>query len=181
VPYLLSNGLQLPYLEGMNFACSLYGESGWAAVDAAYDAPPTTTAEILFPELYANGWEPRDPAAAGQPGDGWTELRTVGFGAVDLLHLFSAPGDDPEAALSDVRDRVRGWGGGTATVWTRGEDTAVLLNLVDAASGGNQTLCESMEAWVRAASLDNSVVDCVDQSVQIGIGPDVDIARAIVE
>jgi hypothetical protein len=181
VPYLLSNGLQLPYLEGMNFACSLYGESGWAAVDAAYDAPPTTTAEILFPDLYANGWEPRDPAAAGQPGDGWTELRTVGFGAVDLLHLFSAPGDDPGAALSDVRGRVRGWGGGTATVWTRGEDTAVLLNLVDAAGGGNQTLCESMETWVRAASIDNSVVDCVDQSVQIGIGPDVDIARAIVE
>ncbi len=99
-PYILSNGLQLPYLEGMSFACALFTEGGWDQVDAAYATPPATTAEILFPELYLSGWSPGDPAAGGDPGDGWTILDSIGsqgsigFGAIDLLNLFSAPGDD---------------------------------------------------------------------------------------
>jgi hypothetical protein len=182
VPYLLSSGLQLPYLEGMNFACSLFRDGGWAAVDAAYDAPPTTTAEILFPELYQEAWQPRTPPGAGTPGEGWSELRTVGFGAIDLLHLFSAPADNKEAALDDVRDRVRAWAGGTATVWSRDDDSAVLLNLVDGGTGTSYALCDSVEEWVEAASLaEAAVVDCADDSVQVGIGPDLDVAAKIVE
>jgi hypothetical protein len=180
VPYLLSNGLQLPYLEGMSFACSLYADGGWEAVDAAYDDPPDTTAEILFPALYQEGWEPQNPGVAGSPGEGWSELRTAGFGAVDLLNLFSAPGDDTSAALDDVRERVRSWGGGSATVWARGSDTAVLLNLIDSGAG-NTSLCDSMEAWVRAAAVENARVDCQDTSVQVGIGPNLDISGSIVE
>ncbi|HEY7583559.1 MAG TPA: hypothetical protein VIB78_08075 [Acidimicrobiia bacterium] len=180
VPYLLSNGLQLPYLEGLSFACSLYADGGWEAVDAAYDDPPDTTAEILFPALYQEGWEPQNPGVAGSPGEGWSELRTAGFGAVDLLNLFSAPGDDTSAALDDVRERVRSWGGGSATVWARGSDTAVLLNLIDSGAG-NTSLCDSMEAWVRAAAVENARVDCQDTSVQVGIGPNLDISGSIVE
>ncbi|HJU51140.1 MAG TPA: hypothetical protein VJ815_02290 [Acidimicrobiia bacterium] len=181
VPYLLSNGLQLPYLEGMSFACSLYADGGWEAVDAAYDAPPATTAEILFPDLYQEGWQAQTPAPAGSPGEMWSELRTAGFGAVDLLNLFSAPGDDTSAALDNVRERVRSWGGGTATVWARGADTAVLLNLVDQGVGDSLPLCDSMEAWLQAAAVENAMVDCGGTSVQVGIGPDLDIARSIVE
>ena len=182
VPYLLSNGLQLPYLEGMSFVCSLYAEGGWAAVDSAYDAPPSTTAEILFPDLYQEGWEPQAPPSAGTPGEGWAELRTVGFGAIDLLNLFSAPGDNTEAALDDVRERVRAWAGGSATVWTRDDDSAVLLNLVDGGAETGYALCDSVEEWVEAASLaEDSVVDCTDDSVQVGIGPDLDVAADIVD
>ncbi|HJU80882.1 MAG TPA: hypothetical protein VJ796_03945 [Acidimicrobiia bacterium] len=180
VPYILSNGLQLPYLEGMSFACALYADGGWEAVDAAYDNPPDTTAEILFPELYQDGWEPETPAAAGGPGAGWSELGTAGFGAVDLLNLFSAPSDDTSAGLDDVRERVRSWGGGTATVWARDSDTAILLNLVDSGAG-TTSLCESMEAWVRAAAVENAKVDCQDTSVQVGIGPNLDISDSIVD
>lgn len=195
VPYLLSNGLQLPYLEGMRFACSLYDEGGWQAVDAAYDAPPMTTAEILFPELYEADWQPETPEPAGAPGDGWSELRTVGFGAVDLLNLFSAPGDDPGAALSDVRERVRSWGGGTATVWARGEESAVLLNLVDGGEG-TSSLCESMSDWVPAAfpraspeggeenlvaQADGAtlVISCAGDSVRVAISPDLATSLSI--
>jgi hypothetical protein len=92
----------------------------------------------------------------------------------------SAPGDNTSAALDDVRERVRSWGGGTATVWARGSDTAVLLNLVDENVEGIPSLCDSMEAWVRAAAIRNAVVDCGDTSVQVGIGPDLDISGSIV-
>ena len=49
----------------MNFACSLFSEGGWEAVDAAYDNPPATTVEILFPELYSAGFEAISPSASG--------------------------------------------------------------------------------------------------------------------
>jgi hypothetical protein len=181
VPYLLSNGLQLPYLEGMSFACSLYDDGGWAAVDAAYDTPPTTTAEILFPELYEEGWQPRTPSGVGTPGEGWSELRTVGFGAIDLLNLFSAPGDDPTAALSDVRERVRSWGGGTATVWAQGANTSVLLNLVDS-DAGSPSLCESVSDWAAIAFDDGAplVIDCDGDFVQLAIAPDLSTAELLV-
>jgi hypothetical protein len=181
VPYLLSSGLQLPYLEGMNFACSLYRAGGWAAVDAAYDAPPRTTAEILFPELYQEGWQPQTPSPAGTPGPGWSELRTVGFGAVDLLNLFSAPGDDTGAALTDVRERVRSWGGGTATVWTRTTETAVLLNLVDS-DAGTPSLCESVSDWAAIVFDDGAplFIDCEGDFVQLAIAPDLSTAELLV-
>jgi hypothetical protein len=195
VPYLLSSGLQLPYLEGMSFACSLYREGGWAGVDAAYDEPPTTTAEILFPELYQEGWEPQTPSGMGTPGAGWAELRTVGFGAIDLLNLFSAPGDDPTAALDEVRERVRSWGGGNATIWERGANTAVLLNLVDSGAG-RPALCDSITAWVEraypGASFDIAaedlvaqtdswavVVSCDRDSVRVAVTPDLETSATL--
>ncbi len=181
MPFIISNGLQLPYLEGMNFACSLFSEGGWEAVDAAYDNPPSTTVEILFPELYSAGFEAISPPQASSPGTGWTELNTVGFGAVDLLNLFSAPGDNTDAALDGVRPRLRAWGGGEATVWTRGEGTAILLNLVD--SGESDTsLCDSMTDWIEAADIDQSTLrlSCTEDSVRLAIAPDLVTADAIV-
>ncbi|HEY3428496.1 MAG TPA: hypothetical protein VGK83_07500, partial [Acidimicrobiia bacterium] len=70
----------------------------------------------------------------------------------------------------------------TATVWSRDDDSAVLLNLVDGGTGTSYTLCDSVEEWVEAASLaESAVVDCADDSVQVGIGPDLDVAANIVE
>ena len=182
MPFILSNGLQLPYLEGMNFTCSLFSEGGWDAVDAAYDNPPSTTIEILFPELYAQGFEATQPEQAGNPGHRLdrAEHRRVSARSI-LLNLFSAPGDNTDAALDEVRPRLRAWGGGEATVWTRGEGTAVLLNLVD--SGESDTsLCDSMTEWVEAADIDQSTLrlSCTGDSVRVAIAPDLVMADDIV-
>ncbi len=186
-PYILSNGLQLPYLEGMSFACALFTEGGWDQVDAAYSAPPATTAEILFPELYLSGWSPGDPAAGGDPGDGWTILDSIGsqgsigFGAIDLLNLFSAPGDDTGAALDSPRDRVQAWGGGQARVWSKGEQSAVLLSFVDSNSG-ELRLCDSMLAWETAAygtDQPNVIITCDGDNVLVGVAPDEATATAL--
>ena len=197
-PYVLSNGLQLPYLEGLSFTCALYADAGWEAVNAAYDDPPTNTAQILFPERYVvDRIEAIDPEPLGSPGRGWDSVRQVGFGAVDLLMLFSAPGDDVEAALSEPRERARSWGGGGAQVWSRGEDTAVGISLVDNGAGSAE-LCQSMTTWELAAFPDHeelsptgvgelehagaeraAVVVCDGASVRIGIGPDLETAYSV--
>ena len=197
-PYVLSNGLQLPYVEGMSFTCALYDDGGWEAVDAAYDDPPTNTAQILFPERYViDRIEAIDPEPLGSPGSGWDSVRQVGFGAVDLLMLFSAPGDGVEAALSEPRERARAWGGGRAEVWSRGGESAVGLSLVDTGQG-SAALCESMTTWELAAFPDHeelsptgggelehagpdraAVVVCGDSGVRVGIGPDLETARSL--
>jgi hypothetical protein len=197
-PYVLSSGLQLPYVEGMSFTCALFAAGGWGAVDAAYDDPPTSTSQILFPERYVlERTDALDPEPLGSPGTGWESLRRVGFGAVDLLMLFSAPGDDIGVALSDPRERARGWGGGQAEVWSRGSDTAVGITMVDIAEG-SESLCDSMVTWelaafpehdetdpgsqeglVHAGDGRSAVVVCDGPNVRIGIGPDLDTARSV--
>ncbi|MGQ0848390.1 MAG: hypothetical protein ACT4OP_04620 [Actinomycetota bacterium] len=162
----------------MSFACSLFAAGGWEKVDSAYDRPPTTTAHVLFPELYLTGWQPAQPATAGSPGAGWTELRTTNFGAIDLLVLFSAPGDDPSLHLSGARDRVKSWGGGEVAVWTRGDETAVSVSLIDRGEGP-VPLCDSMRTWAEAAfhTPGGSVeVECDRTQILVGIGPDQSIA-----
>ena len=73
VPAYLRNELMFPYLSGLSYACRLYVEGGWPAVDAAYDDLPQTTAEILFPE--AAGDKPENPRDPASPGGGWTQAR----------------------------------------------------------------------------------------------------------
>jgi hypothetical protein len=197
-PYVLSNGLQLPYVEGMSFTCALFAGGGWEAVDAAYDDPPTNTAQILFPERYLlDRIEPVAPESLGSPGTGWESLRQVGFGAVDLLMLFSAPGDDPGAALANPREQARAWGGGRAEVWSRGSDTTVGISLFDVGEG-SEPLCGSMVAWelaafpahdemdpgnqeelVHSGSGRTAVVVCDGSNVRIGIAPDLETARSV--
>ena len=58
VPAYLRNELMFPYLSGLSYACRLYVDGGWPAVDAAYDDLPQTTAEILFPEAAGEAAEP---------------------------------------------------------------------------------------------------------------------------
>ena len=195
-PYVLSNGVQLPYLEGMSFTCAVYASGGWDAVDLAYDDPPTNTSQILFPERFIlDRVEALDPQPVGSPIGDWETLRQVGFGAIDLLMLFSAPGDDPGASLSDPRERARAWAGGQAAVWSRGEDTAVGISLVDSGEGSTP-LCESMISWELAAFPDSrdlsrtavglthsgedrvAVILCDGSGVQLGIASDLDSARS---
>jgi len=182
-PYVLSNALQLPYLEGVNFVCSLFSSGGWEAVDRAYHSPPTSTAEILFPDRYAAGIAAVDPDPTGAPGPGWELLREVTFGAVDLLNLFSAPGDSPEVALSHPRGRVEAWGGGTATVWANGELTAVGLAFVDRKVSPSPILCDSITAWETAAFGDNPdnlvAIACDARQVRVGVAPDAETADLI--
>ena len=197
-PYVLSSGLQLPYLEGLNFNCALYGAGGWDAVNAAYDDPPTNTSQIMFPERYIlDRVEAEAPGSVGNPGVGWEQLRQAGFGAFDLVMLFSAPGDDPGVSLSDPRERARAWAGGQVEVWSRGQDTVVGISLVDNGEG-SESLCSSMVSWELAAfpAYDDqplrgaeqlahsgagrtAVIVCDESEVRIGIGPDLDTSRSV--
>ncbi|MEO7319429.1 MAG: hypothetical protein ABIZ56_10610 [Chthoniobacteraceae bacterium] len=61
-PRYLREMLVFPYLRGQEFCSSLYGGGGYAAVSAAYERPPTSTAQILHPEKFFR--DPREEPTA---------------------------------------------------------------------------------------------------------------------
>jgi hypothetical protein len=191
VPAYLRNELMFPYLSGLSYACRLYVEGGWPAVDAAYDDLPQTTAEILFPD--AAGGAPEDPADPASPGSGWTQARRDTLGAAPLLWLLQAPGGDEEAAVDGAEDAARQWAGDELTLFTDGDRSAMALALVARDDSG--TMCDAVGEWYRAAfdttSEESSGVTvlagggqvgalaCDGRDVRLGIAPDEATAVAL--
>lgn len=198
-PYLRQE-LLFPYEEGLRFVCDLYAEGGWEAVNAAYEDPPASTAQILFPDRYGAGEQepvdPRDPADLRGP---WRLQASLQLGAANLWWLFSAPGGETEASLSNPRERAGDWGGGQLELWADGERTAIGISLVQRKAAKDPQLCNSLDQWYRASVPDDveragvasyalvadgerqdAVLACDAGSPRLGIGPDLRTARALV-
>ena len=76
-----------PYIFGERFAYTIYLAGGWAALDQVHLSPPSTTAEILYPELYLNGFKPRYPQNPTPVSVGWRIYYPDVLGAF-FLNLF---------------------------------------------------------------------------------------------
>ncbi|HWB71572.1 MAG TPA: hypothetical protein VG452_05075, partial [Egibacteraceae bacterium] len=105
-PSYVQQALFFPYVEGGAFVSSLYAAGGYAAVDAAYANPPTTTEQILHPDKYLGGEGQTPVALPESPGAGWDDGVTYTFGEFDLDELMTPLGAPAAADIS------AGWGGG---------------------------------------------------------------------
>jgi hypothetical protein len=199
LPHYLQRSMIFPYIEGLSFVCRIYSSGGWGAVNEAYSDPPSTTAQIVFPERYSSGEEPIDPVDSRSPGARWKRTDVQALGAADLLFLFEAPGDDTEKALEEPVERAAAWGGGEVQLWSPpgGLPTATAILLVQ--REGERGLCNSLRDWYRAAFPDASSAPllpgermatsvptegaslrCVGDQIRLGIGPDLPSARRLV-
>src|SRR5918996_4548284 len=194
MPHFIQQQLQFPYLNGLGFVCALQRDGGWPAVDKAYDEPPASSDQVLFPDRYDPNAEPLDPRDTGNPGAGWTSSLSGSFGAAELKWLFEAPGGDTAAALADPLSSAGAWGGGELELWTDGGRSA--LGIALAQRRGPDGLCESITEWYSAsfsgddestegAALvaeggeQDTVITCSDGEVKIGIGPSLEVARSL--
>ena len=168
LPYYVQASSIFPYLEGLGFVCRLYDRGGWRAVDRAYRKPPTTTAQVLFPERYFARERRLAPPRLRPPGRGWRELDRNAVGAADLLWLFEAPGGEESRGLSDARERAAAWAGGELVVWGRGRRRAVTLTLVE--RRGERDLCTSVRAWFRAGGR-RGTVRCSGRLIRANLQP----------
>lgn len=197
LPYYLRQKLLFPYEDGLSFVCDLYAEGGWDAVNAAYADPPTTSAQILFPDRYHAGEEAVDPADPAGPGGGWTVEGVHELGAADLLWLFEAPGGQPSRALDQPLRGAAAWAGGELHLWERGEDSAMGIALAEREDA--DVLCLAVSKWYASAFQDarpsgsapdgglrldgvrqDAVLTCTDDEVRLGIAPDVATAARVV-
>ncbi|MGH2751140.1 MAG: hypothetical protein ACRDK3_09760 [Actinomycetota bacterium] len=197
MPHFIQQQLTFPYLDGLGFVCAIQSNGGWAAVDRAYDRPPPSTDQVLFPERYDSKAKPVPTKPIGEPGGGWSNPLSGSFGAAELKWLFGAPGGDVTKALPDPLERAGAWGGGEFELWTDGGRSAVGVGLAQRRSSDG--LCESVTRWY-AASFDDdresvaggaalvaeggaqdAVITCSGDDVKIGIGPSLAVARSLTE
>jgi hypothetical protein len=196
-PYLV-NELTFPYEDGLEFVCALYEEGGWAAVDRAYEDPPTGSLEILFPDRYRDGVGTTDASDPAGPGPGWVPRAATQLGAANLLWLFEAPGGEPSRALdpATARAAVEDVAGGEVHLWVRGPRSAVAVRLVEAPSADG--LCQAIRTWYDATidgdrvtggpdtgyravgGSQSAAISCSEDEVRLGIAPDLGAARALV-
>jgi hypothetical protein len=203
-PPYLRDELRFPYTDGLAFVCERWRRGGWPAVDALYEVPPATSAQILWPERYEVGEEPIEPDPPARPGGPWEEVRDAALPAADLLWLLAAPGGDPERGPSDARDRAAAWAGGRVLTYADGDASAVGFALTE--REGEPDLCDSVAAWwtataeaaggtvllddpdaegevLRARADDErvGVVRCDGERVGVGVAPDLATARRLAQ
>jgi hypothetical protein len=109
VPPLVARQLTFPYQEGLDFAGKLFGQGGWAAVDAAFAAPPDSTEQILHPEKYSSRETPIKvavPIKAKALGRGWSAVTQDTIGELGIAVWL-----EPTAGKRAAADAASGWGG----------------------------------------------------------------------
>ena len=106
-PRYLLDSLLFPYRDGLAFVRSRYRAGGFAEVDNAYRRPPTSTEQILHPDLYVagQGWTP--PALPDvATGTACGKVGTGTLGEFDMAELLGAQLRD-----TDARAAAAGWNG----------------------------------------------------------------------
>ncbi|MCC5947956.1 MAG: hypothetical protein JJT89_05825 [Nitriliruptoraceae bacterium] len=190
LPPAIVADLLFPYTAGLDWVCDTVLDGGWAAVDAAYATPPTTTAQILTGEAL----DPVDTEVPGDPGSDATVLGGTTFGAADLRFQLQAPGGDRSRALDDPDAAVRAWGGGSSISWSTPDGPAAGIALHDRSD--DEVLCSTVTEWAAAANPDarttsrsdgvvfegarSAAVRCEGSTVTVGLAPGTTRAERIV-
>lgn len=192
LPYILEAQLLFPYDAGVEYACSLFLEGGWEAVDRAYADPPDSTVELLDPAL--GPVELVEPPKLPGLTSPWRQVLSDQIGAAELSWLFEAPGDDEEAAIPDPDGAAADWRGGAIELWERSSDRALSISLAQSPDG---MLCEALVAWYGAANPASELsregtttafaepgrfaaIDCAGSEIRLAIGPDAATAQRLV-
>ena len=116
-----------PYFNGSQFVQRVFDTGGYAAVDALYDDPPTSTEQILHPERYLDA---RDDPISVEIGDllpvlgnDWRLVIEYPFGEF-LTMLFLAE----QVPVGAAEDAAAGWGGDLLAAYANDADeTSVLV------------------------------------------------------
>ncbi|HEV7863241.1 MAG TPA: hypothetical protein VGR20_11090 [Acidimicrobiia bacterium] len=110
-----------PFGAGPRFAEFLMTNGGAAKVNAAFQAPPTTTEQIVHPEKFVAG---EGPKAMGNPAADGAVVRSGSLGQL-MLTMMLAPVLDSGAAES----AADGWGADRYVTWQNGGQTCVRLTI----------------------------------------------------
>ncbi len=155
-PEVIDRDLMFPYVEGITFVQALYDSGGYAAINAAYMDPPTSTEQILHPERYIDFRDdPQEVMLADGLevlGDDYRLVYEQPFGEFYLsLYLETHISPDRAAAAA------AGWDGDRYAVYYNddaGEIAMVLRTVWDTTDEADEffeTFRDFGETWADAA------------------------------
>lgn len=144
VPSWMQADLTFPYEQGLTFVEAITTAGGLAAVDEAYQNPPTTTEQILDVAKYNRREQPRalDPLTVDL--DGWDLYDEASLGEWGLRLVLSdsvTPGEATQAAA--------GWGNDTYREFSRGDDVAMAMAYVGDSERDAEELANALIAHIR--------------------------------
>ena len=145
VPQFLVESLSFPYVVGPAFTTRLVQVGGQARLDEAFRHPPTTTAQLLHPDLFLAGEGPRPVA---RPDAGGPVIDHNVIGELGLLLLLE--GSDSSVAV--VR-AAAGWGGDQYVAWDAAGGTAcVRADIVMDTGRDADDLLAALGRWAEGKS-----------------------------
>ena len=145
VPPFFLQTIIFPYPNGTEFVTDLVERGGTKALNKAFRDPPLSTEQILHPDKYPDD-RPKAvnvPNIAPRLGPRWKDLEfeEVGEGWLHiLLDLRIGPEEAEQAA--------DGWDGGEYRAWSRGKDTAIILDTVWDNEKEAEQFAGAMEDWL---------------------------------
>ncbi len=158
-PAALAVWLIFPYTQGLEFVQALRGAGGWAAVDAAYTDPPTTTEQVLHPERFSERDEPTEVALpeAGALGEGWREIDqdTAGELLTSVILADLAEGQGFNALLGTLdlpepaRNAAAGWDGDRYALWSRDDEEVLVWRSVWDTEGDAIAFSRALQSYAQ--------------------------------
>jgi len=125
-PHVMRTSLAAPYIYGTLFVHSLRRRGGWDAVNRAWDAPPTTSEQILHVDKWLAHEPPLkvDPPSFASLGPGWQVADEDSEGELGARIAFEE-WMEPKAAA----EASSGWGGDRGVLLTNGDRAAFAWRL----------------------------------------------------
>jgi hypothetical protein len=143
IPEVVLQLIALPYVAGPDLIAGLLAAGGVARVDAAFEAPPTTSEQVLDPTTYIAAPQPAVPVP-DPPADGEVEDEGV-FGAAGVLITLADAVSEAAARRS-----AAGWGGDRYVTWADGDRTCVRVAVVGDTPADTSELRDAWTQWAGA-------------------------------
>jgi hypothetical protein len=159
-----------PYTAGQTFITALDARGGTAAVNDALKHLPTSTEQVIHPDLYPSDKPvPVDiPNLAPKLGTGWKDLDVEQVGEEWLNAMLALRLDTDVAAGA-----AAGWGGGIYRAWSDGANDAVVLKTVWDTTADASEFAGAVNDWISKGKGQQAFVYQPDAStVVVGFASD---------
>ncbi|MEJ5185756.1 MAG: hypothetical protein WHT46_01570 [Candidatus Geothermincolales bacterium] len=123
-PRYIRESLLYPYQGGMEFVSRLYRKGGFAAVDEAFEDPPSSSEQVMHPEKYLEKEMPLEVTLPPCGEGDWEKAYDNVLGEFDVHQLLSLFIPDQEA-----RKAAEGWGGNRFAYYRTPEGERVLVSV----------------------------------------------------
>lgn len=143
VPLVLLELIAFPYIFGPTFASVVVDKGGQARLDQAFVTPPTTTEQILDPNLFLAG---QGATAVPKPEAKGTVIDEGVMGEYVLMLLLARTGDG-SSSNAQAAALAKAWRGDSYRAWDDGASTCVRARLVTDGVESTRRLQAALNDW----------------------------------
>jgi hypothetical protein len=144
VPTVLEELDSFPYVFGPDFTRAVVSAGGQSRLDAAFKTPPTSSAEVIHPELFLRG---HDPLVVDFPlADGGVIDKGV-IGELGLDLLLERLNQKGEVSGQLAHQITAGWSGDRYVAWDQGTTSCVRTDFVMADASATRALLAALRAF----------------------------------